>query len=332
MIVIPHCRLPEDEFDRHTALRAYFCDIDAIAKRTDGGWELTLSWSDDCSRCVDPSLKVGLEWWGEHASYSNMIAAMRRSGRTLITLYDTWTLYSWSKWLCLARPSPEESIVILHVDDHRDHDSPRLFIEDGALRDPLSGLPVAVDHPDSVRSAILSGAVGMGSFIAPFLHAVPAAEIRHLCQSTGTIGTTDYEILLIEANDTLIDRHARRPGIRLRARDRGTLGPSCQRITPHLCDWLQDIGPRRILLHIDMDYFNNRYNGDSDWRRNRLSFDPSLSTIMYMIDELTTSLHDTGCAHRIEDIVVALSPGFFPAEHWRPAISRLVSRLGEVCV
>ncbi len=31
--------------------------------------------------------------------------------------------------------------------------------------------------------------------------------------------------------------------------------------------WSNDLGPGPILVHIDMDYFNNRYDGDSDWAK-----------------------------------------------------------------
>ena len=332
MIVIPYDRLPETKLARHAELRNYFCDIDAVEERTLDGWELHLCWSNDHDRYVDPNLKVGLEWWGKSTLSSDMVVSRRREGRILVTLYDTWTLYSWSRWLCSMPALADEPIVILHVDDHRDTDSPRLFLDQYGLRDPLSGLPFSVTEPESVRSSILSGAVGMASFVTPFLHAIPTTEIRHLRPLSRTKDTSDYEISLTEEQDTLIEPHAFRPAIRLRVRNRGTPGPAVQRITPYMDEWLADLAPRPLLLHIDMDYFNNRYNGDSDWRNQRFSFDPPLNTIIHQIDELTAALYDTGSARNIQDIVVALSPGFFPAEYWEPATIHLMSRLKQLHV
>ena len=73
-----------------------------------------------------------------------------------------------------------------------------------------------------------------------------------------------------------------------------------------------------------MDYFNNRYDGDSDWRERKNQFDPPLQNILAKIDQLTEALMDFGLAPRIENIAIAFSPGFFPAEHWGQAADRLV--------
>ena len=95
------------------------------------------------------------------------------------------------------------------------------------------------------------------------------------------------------------------------------------RITPDLGDWLQGIGPGPILLHIDMDYFNNRYDGDSDWLDRRRKLDPSLASVLDKVDALADALHGARLASRLEDVVIAYSPGFFPSEYWQAADERL---------
>src|SRR3546814_7761882 len=95
VITLPFDRLPGTAAVRHATLRDYFCDKDACVKRTTGGWELTLGWPNDAARHVDPKLSAGLAWWGEGLERSDMALSMRRSGRILSTLYDTWTLLSW---------------------------------------------------------------------------------------------------------------------------------------------------------------------------------------------------------------------------------------------
>ena len=85
--------------------------------------------------------------------------------------------------------------------------------------------------------------------------------------------------------------------------------------------------PGLILLHIDMDYFNNRYDGDSDWRGRTERLDPNPERICAMIDRMTAALDQYGVFERIEDVVIAYSPGFFPAELWPMADERLMANM-----
>jgi hypothetical protein len=72
-----------------------------------------------------------------------------------------------------------------------------------------------------------------------------------------------------------------------------------------------------------MDYFNNRYDGDSDWSTRTALHDPSLEMVLAKIDEVTAALQTSDVASQVDDIVVAFSPGFFPAEFWAAAEARL---------
>ena len=201
-----------------------------------------------------------------------------------------------------------------------------LFRGAEGLWDPLAKVPFRLDQPASVRSAIRSGAVGMGSFMTPFLDACPNAEVRHLCQSPKAVRTADHRIALADVPDTLLDQRAVRPAIRLDECPRVT-GPGCYRLTPHLTDWVAELGSGPILLHIDMDYFNNRYDGDSDWLERPQVLDPPLDEITARMDHVVRTLDEAGLGSRIEDIVIAYSPGFFPAEFWSASADRLIPAL-----
>ena len=324
--MLPAHSLPSAPADRHAALRDYFCDKDAIATRTSDGWELTLSWPEEFDRHVDPNLSRGLSWWSAGLTPADMVLAFRRSGRVHVSLYDTWALYSWSEWLEAQASSNNPSVVILHVDDHKDLCSPRLFVENSRLRDPLTSNFVEIENPQSIRSAILSGAIGMGSFMAPFLYVVPNAEVRHLCQPPKATRTRNYKISTHNECDSLIDRNARRPAVYLHE-SVDAVGPGTYLVTPDMQDWLSGIGANPILLHIDMDYFNNRYDGDSDWQERNVILDPPIQEILASIDHLVGALDDAEIATRIEHTAVAFSPGFFPAEYWSAAADRLLPAL-----
>lgn len=324
MLFVPLDRLPGDENERHALLRTYFCDKDALATRNGDDWELNLAWSADKARHVDPSLDVGLRWWGRDVHLGSMAQARWREGKILTALYDTWTLHGWSEWLSKAGRHPPGDVVVLHVDDHRDLGSPRLFVRDGALVDAITDQEVDIYAPTTVERAIQSGAIGMGSFMTPFLHLVPNAEVRHLCQPPKTTETQHYGFRATTDLDTLLQVGSLRPSIQLQ---KETAGLGTYLVSSDLDTWLNGIGDHSVLLHIDMDYFNNRYDGDSDWRARPNVLDPDSLSVAQKIDALVTALERHGLGPRIEDVTIAFSPGFFPAELWQAADERLRSGL-----
>lgn len=313
-------RLPRERHARHARLRDYFCDKDATAVPVDDGWRLDLSWPTGAHRHVDPRLTDNLSSWGG-IGLSDMALARRRSGKVLTSLYDTWSLLTWSEWAARARPDPDEPIIVLHVDDHRDLMSPRLAVTEAGLVDMVTDAPFDVRDPASVLAACESGAVGMGSFLTPFLLAFRRCDVRHLCQPPKVSTTTDFAIVETVMIDDLLRPGARRPAIALVEADGA--GPGRYRATSDLPDWLAGIGDGPILLHVDMDYFSNRYDGDGDWVDRVRRLDPDPAEVMKRIDEVTSALRQAGMVDRIVDAAVAFSPGFFPSELWVAAEARL---------
>ncbi|MER9353762.1 hypothetical protein NKI61_10735 [Mesorhizobium sp. M0514] len=328
-MTLPVDRLPASKPSRHAVLRDYFCDKDATSVLGDAGWHLNLSWPDGLDRHVDPRLQEGLAWWGDNVTLPIMALARTRKQHVLSVLYDTWTLQSWSEWVHAAGISSDEHVLILHVDDHRDLASPRLFEGNGRWKDAITGSFCDLGDPASVRTAIESGAIGMGSFLTPFLHGFPKAEVRQLCQPPKVTKTQDFAIGLIRQADDLLDPSQFRPAVQLTPTVRQT-GPGLYRSTPNLDDWLEDLPTRPTVLHIDMDFFNNRYDGDTDWQSREKPFDPPLDHILGKIDDVTAALNRSVLGSQLADIVVAYSPGFFPAEYWQEATDRIVPALERI--
>ncbi len=317
--------LPEDVAQRHAFLRTYFCDKDAQAVAHPDGWELQVEWSGDEARHVDPRLAEGLAWWGQGLTRDKMWQARRRTGKVLTALYDTWTLHSWSEWLHRRGQLPAR-LVILHVDDHRDLGSPRLLIQENGLFDPIRGGRFDLRFPDSVLGSLKSGAVGMGSFMTPFLHDFVQIEVRHLCQPPKVRQTQSYHIELTSEADSLLAPGRRRPAIELMPTQRE--GSGTYLVTSNAARWAADLEGCAALLHVDMDYFNNRYDGDSDWKLRPEALNADAADIARRSDELVQAVAGSGAI--IEDAVLALSPGFFPAELWAQAHERLHRQLQAV--
>lgn len=327
-LAIPLSRLSTDPCVRHAQLRNYFCDKDAVAVDDGTQWILNLQWSDDPYRYVDPRIDEGLNWWGGNLKYEDMATARKRRGRLLLSLNDTWTLESWSQWF--AQHPNSQSITVLHVDDHKDLGAPRVFVDGKSWTDPILGTAIDLAMPDTVTSAIQSGAFGMGSFLTPFLHCYPQTDVRHLCQAPKCKRTFDSLIRLGVVKDSLLNPEAVRPAVHLEACAEGT-GEGRYRFTDNLDAWLENLidSDTTFLLHIDMDYFCNRYDGDSDHVEQPGPLNCSLAEILSRIDELTSALKNRGLTQQIADIVIAFSPGFFPAEFWAASCDRLLEGLGE---
>ena len=127
------------------------------------------------------------------------------------------------------------------------------------------------------------------------------------------------------APDTLLDPDAERIAIELVEDATGSkqyLG------TSDAAKWSDDIEGRPALVHIDMDYFNNRYDGDSAWPQRDPRLDPDLPTMLSKVDDIVNALMASKAI--IEDVSIAYSPGFFPAEFWQPIDRHLRAGLARI--
>jgi hypothetical protein len=334
--MLPPDRLPADPGERAEQLRDYFGDLIPTVTLAEGGWQVRLTRNRAVEFYVDPVLPEGLAWWGPEWRAEDIYKLLRRDLRFQLALDDSWTLYDWSLWLSARRGRGEatEEVVILHVDDHTDFMAPRVARDARGWADLITGEPCDLGAPESVHRAIMSGAVGIGSFMAPFLHGLTRCEFRHLSQSVSSrVPAQSCRIALNAEADTLLRPGALRPSIDLEPCDarRGEAGAHRYLVTHSPEAWLSDLPDWPVLLHIDMDYFNNRFDRDSYWREaTHPRHDPDLPAMTRALEEMFAALGRTGVGARIESIAVALSPGFFPAEFWSPMISQLTTRLGGI--
>jgi hypothetical protein len=332
--------LSPNEQERAEFLKEYFCELTATATEMSEGWSLTLSRPAEADCYVDPRLAEGLRWWAETYHEVDVAAipfARFRAPGFQLSLNDSWTIYSWSRWLAglQGHDALPSAVTLLHLDDHDDLMTPRIIIAGSTWRDAITGNAFDLRQPDSVESAVRSGAVGIGSFMAPLLHALPSVHVRHLCATEYAARRTGpHTIYPVTFKDNLLASGAPRPALKLERADApapaGQTHSHQYSVTDDTAEWLEGIPDGPVLIHIDMDYFNNRFDGDSDRVDNDPKYEQPLPQILERIDQVFGAIEQQGISERVVDMAVGISPGFFPAEFWAPSIERIESRAGRV--
>jgi hypothetical protein len=334
-ITIARHLLPEADQEREEILKKYFCELGASAVANGDHWNIKLFRPTDAEFYVDPDIAEGLQWWSrrfEQVDLSDIPFALTQLPGWQLSLNDSWTLYSWSQWFQQTGglDGPPKCVTVLHLDDHDDLMTPRVAVgPQSGFRDLISAAEIDLRNASTVAAAVTSGAIGIGSFMAPLLHAFPNVHVRHLCSTEYSDARKGpHAVTAVQVFDDLLSPGSVRPALRLSKFDDVTATHLSAIshpyiVTDDLGSWLEDLPPGPVLLHIDMDYFNNRFNGDSDWVDEGPKYDPPLSQVLDRIDGVFASLESSGIVQRVEDFAVALSPGFFPVDLWEPTIDRI---------
>jgi hypothetical protein len=325
---VPVSLLPEDDAERDQFLQSYFCELLAVAHREKNEWVLRVGRPPSAEFYIDPTLEIGLDWWRRDISEISIAAlpfAYERRHGFQLSFSDAWTAFSWCEWAQRDPKVRNRPLTILHADDHRDLMSPRIIRGEAGLIDLMTRAEIDFTVPASVACAIRSGAIGMGSFFAPMLGVFPGVHVRHLRNSSELTTVGPVPLRPTYLLDTLLEYGAVRPAV-----ERGTNSLESDaglvdsyRVTENMSDWLADLPDHSIVLHVDMDFFNNRFDGDSNRVLRDHKYDPPISFVIEQIDELFVALERSRTASRIRDCSISLSPGFFPGELWEPCITRV---------
>ncbi len=322
--------LPKKEDDLLQFLVDYFPGKDIrIVEQDDNYIDVSLSNHGSSDYYIDPNILEGLQWWDQSILIEEIPNQFRNLVKYQLSLNDNWTIYSWSLWLeqrFLENDIPNE-IIILHIDDHTDCMSPLLFKEGNVFINPFNNEEVNLFNPTTVKQAIENGVISIGSFMTLFMHSMPRIQFRHLMpkhrlSNAHVSGKVNREFL----SDNTIPPYQERPLLSF-SPSGGIKSNVEYSVFTEIDDFLKDISDTAaILLHVDMDYFNNRFDGDSDWRSHAFNHDPSAELVYKNIEQVFSAIEKSNIAKRIENYTVALSPGFFPAEFWNESIS-IINRI-----
>ena len=84
------------------------------------------------------------------------------------------------------------------------------------------------------------------------------------------------------------------------------------------------------LLHIDMDYFNNRYNASTSWKENQDRHDPAFSQQKFAMDNMIASIENLCKNVEIRYVLIGISPSFYPSEFWEDGLNYSINELYRI--
>lgn len=299
----------------------------SLVSESAGGWTFELHWTSDPDTFVDPAVADaaaqlhGLEL-SELGAYHEVV---EWGGRDVVfSMIHGWALLAPS--LAIQRRGGRPLAWVVHVDDHTDlmapmvEPTPRL----GLLRDTVFGVAIDVADPTSVVAAVERGTVSKGNFLTAYLLAYPGSQVVHV-----GLDVTEASFALESQGETVVlggTRFTRTALPLLRAP--GAAG-SVFRKSRLLPRELPVTGDGGVWLDIDLDYFWNRYDGDSD-RRLRTAQPNERDEVRRRVQQFLNDLSEVQWLTEIEAVSLAVSPGFFPADHWAEALPVLREGLQRV--
>jgi hypothetical protein len=292
---------------------------------TDDEWRFRLGWTSDPLTFVDPGVaKAAASLYGlalpEIGGYREV---HRWAGRDVVfSMVHAWAMLAAA--LAVSRRGGRPLRWVVHVDDHTDMGELALQPTgtEGVLTDVVFGRGLVLADPDSVVSAVRRGVISKGNFLTAYLLGHSGARVTHV-----GLGLEDgtFELVHAEEPGTLGGRSLPRGRL---LRERSAIGAGRFRRSGELPVEVPAPG-EGVWLDIDLDYFWNRYDGDSD-KLGRQAEPGERDEVMRRVERFLAELSRAPWITAIEAVSIAVSPGFFPADHWATVIPALRDGVREI--
>jgi hypothetical protein len=230
---------------------------------------------------------------------------------------------SWSGYFIAEHASVDQDLVLIHLDHHTDM-MPTLLERSGqGLVNPVTGEGFDPAASADWQSTIQSGCVSIGNFVTPLYYLGGSTHVRHL-NNFATSTHRLYNVTRESCRYELIpDRMF--AGIRKKTADWGnSAGTYLGGIDA--VKVLRELPAGRVVVHIDLDYFINDFNGNP-WDSGLPAKAILRSQALRKMDCFFTALQGTGAT--VEQWIVATSPGFCSAEHWDWLLTEIGRRVEQ---
>ncbi|MGC2193350.1 MAG: hypothetical protein WA628_01655 [Terriglobales bacterium] len=267
---------------------------------------------------VDPYLSEALKKFEPGMTLADVLSYTSSTGHFDLYFEDSWTGYFIAKRF--RERSRCDVLVLIHLDDHTDM-MPTLLCRSGeTLIDPTSGATFDPTSSSDWKAAIYSGAVNIGNFITPFYYSGCNVHVRHInnskeCDELWQVSRDSCRYELIP--DKQFAAVAKTSSDRL-----GNAGTYLAGSSP---EDVLDGAPRAwTLIHIDLDYFINDFNGAS--LGDSYTPDPMLRIRAH--EKMDRFFHSLARLNPIVDRwLIATSPGFCSAYHWEWLLSEIHGKI-----
>jgi len=265
---------------------------------------------------VDPYLSGYLQKMG--LAREDILSYKLSTERVDFCFEDCWTGYFIADRLRQHRQG--DDLTIIHVDGHSDMMATLLCLSGDMLTDATSGAVFNPACSSCWRSAIYSGSVTIGNFMTPLYYSSNRIHLRHvtnylkLCEGCGIARAPQQYDLIPNKQFAAISK--------VDSTSAGEAGsyfvaPSPERV-------LEEKASGWTIIHIDLDYFINDFNGSS--RDSGYIPPPGLRTkAAERMERLFDVLGSVGPA--VDRWIIATSPGFCSAYHWQWLLSEINRRI-----
>jgi hypothetical protein len=244
-----------------------------------------------------------------------------RMGSFDLCFEDCWTGFFIAQQF--ERSRHNRDLILIHLDDHADM-MPTLLARSGnSLINPASGTlfdPAVCEH---WGTAICSGCVSIGNFITPFFFSGRQVHVRHINNETTGVGDPQ----------SVIQQSCRYPLIPdyefasiVRSDPSGPAGSGTYLGGASPDHVLRQLPAGQTIVHMDLDYFINDFNGNAAPEK----YFPSPDLVTQGLKKMDCFFETLGALGlKIERWMVATSPGFCSAQHWDWLLKRIERKIRE---
>lgn len=293
-------------------------EVHVSVEHGEGEYRLSISELPGFDYYVDPLIERYAADLDPGLSPKSIRFWLRGGDNWQLSMNDAWTLPAWDSWL---DHSDDRPIVLLHADDHDDLMAPRVHVHNGGWSDAITGERVGFGN-GSLADAVRSSAIGMGSFLTVMAHHPRVTELRHVRGRPHRFDDLGW-LRRTNAPDPLQPERSR-----LAVEPVNATSDVRFRRVERVDDWVGDLDDECVaLVHVDLDYLSNRYDCDSDWEARTDLFDPSADEVQRRLSETLDAIDSI--ADQVVGAAFAISPGFFPSEHWLATVALIDAWAGS---
>lgn len=283
------------------------------------GQRLLLRGADLAHHSADPYLNDYLHTLAVKVRHNDCANFYVRLADYDLCMEDSWTGYFVAQ--LLAERATKDPLVFVHLDDHTDMMSTLLIKTSEGLQDPGVGNRFDPVAPKDWEFAIGTGAIGIGSFVTALYYLPQPVHVIHI----NHMPDEHYLVYPGAIIHPLLPRVGFATLHRQPEESAKLLGTYTGGSDPMYL--LSSIPQGRVIVHIDLDYFINDYNGNIGTTPAR-SVGELRERASVLMRAFFDGIRDIGII--VDRWIIATSPGFCCARHWRWLLDELSTRIKAV--